>query len=401
MVNGIIDVAYTLNKKVAISLACVILFATWSIMTWFWAGGMQDSSKQTNQSMGCSAEVPIKLVPSNVRSPFDDDATVSNPSMSIGERMNLETDTIAQRFQKGMVVVVAMESDVRVRLEIGGGGSDGDRCLVPNPAPSAREETNTSRERGLAAFPKFCAVSKTTPSSAGVTVTVTADVDDDNDELFPTNNLRKIGIVATTIPISTPITGGGNKVLAKESRSSFRVDTMLLLPLPLLVVPLLPNNTDRPKLQKKGDQPTRNIETNPVLSARLSLLEAAFRKRESQKISGTTPAFPKEAHTAVPRASSVSRSWGERKHGYRKRVVKQYSRNDCVAARTGTARELFERPYFEIVLRIEVPKNSGSRMEKVVLLRALMVAASSNPRSIEAMPTAELTTSSSAARVAA
>lgn len=304
MVNGIIDVAYTLNKNVAISLACVILFATWSIMTWFWAGGMQDSSKQTNQSMGCSAEVPIKLVPPNVRNPFDDDAAVSNPSMSIGETMNLERETIAQRFQKGIVVVVAMESDVRVRLEIGGGGGDGDRCLAPNPAPSAREETNTSRERGLAAFPKFCAVSKTTPSSAGVTVTV--DVDDD--ELLPTNNLRRIGMVATTIPISTPITGGGNKVFAKESSSSFRVDTMLLFPLPLFAAPLLPNNTDRPKLQKKGDQPTRNIETNPVLIAKLSFVEAAFRKRESQKISGTTPAFPKEAHTAVPRASSVSRS---------------------------------------------------------------------------------------------
>lgn len=54
-----------------------------------------------------------------------------------------------------------------------------------------------------------------------------------------------------------------------------------------------------------------------------------------------------------------------------------------------------------MVLRIEVPKNSGNSMEKVALLRALMVAASSNPRSIEAMPTTELTTSSSAARVAA
>jgi hypothetical protein len=398
IVNGIIDVAYTLNKKVAISLACVILFATWSIMTWFCAGGIQDSSKQTNQSMGCSAEVPIQLVPPHEKSPFDDEAAFSNPSMSIGETMNLERETSAQRFQKGIVVVVvAIAPEVRVRLGIGICGV-GDRCLVPNPAPSAREETNTSRERGLAAFPKFCAVSKTTPNSAGV------DVDVDDDELLPpplTNNLRRIGIVATTIPISTPITGGGNKVFAKESSSSFRVDTLLLFPLPLLAAPLLPNNTDRPKLQKKGDQPTRNIETNPVLSARLSFVEAAFRKRESQKISGTTPAFPKEAHTAVPRASSVSRSWRERKHGYRKRVVKQYNRKDCVAARTGTASELFERPYLEMVLRIEVPKNSGNRIEKVVLLRALMVAAFSNPRSIDAMPTPELTTSSSAARVAA
>jgi len=172
----------------------------------------------------------------------------------------------------------------------------------------------------------------------------------------------------------------------------------------LLLVSPLPNNTDRPKLQKKGDQPMRNIETKPVLNARLSLflfVVAARRNRESQKISGTTPAFPKEAHTAVPRASSVSRSSERRKRGYRMRVVNPYNRKDWIAARAGTASELFVRPYLVIVLRIEVPKNSGNRMEKVVWLRALTVAAFNNPRSIEAMPTPELTTNSSAARVAA
>lgn len=116
---------------------------------------------------------------------------------------------------------------------------------------------------------------------------------------------------------------------------------------------------------------------------------------------GTTPEFPKDAHTAIPRAASVSCSSLERKQGYKTRVANPYNRKDWVAAKTGTASELFVRPYLVMVLRIEVPKKSGNKIVKVVLLKALMVAALSNPRSMEAMPTPELTTSSSAARVAA
>jgi len=70
-------------------------------------------------------------------------------------------------------------------------------------------------------------------------------------------------------------------------------------------------------------------------------------------------------------------------------------------ARHGTANELLDKPYFVMVLRMEVPKNMGNKILKVVVLRALMVAASSNCRSMANMPTPELTTSSRAARVAA
>jgi len=82
-------------------------------------------------------------------------------------------------------------------------------------------------------------------------------------------------------------------------------------------------------------------------------------------------------------------------------VVNAYSTKDWTAARTGTASELLERPYLVIVLRIEVPKKSGKRIVNVALLRALIIWALSNPRSMEATPTPELTTNSSAARVAA
>jgi len=252
IVSGIIDVAYTLNRNVAISFACFILLATWSITTWFCAGGIHDSSKQTNQSIGCSRDVPIQLLLEKGKN-RGVEAALSSPSMRAGDTINLEMETRAQRFRKGIVVGVPMFLVV--------GFAEG-RSLGPNPAPNANEETNTSSDKGLAALPKFCAVSKTTPSRAGVAV-------EDEEVLLssPTNNLRKIGIVATTIPIKTPITGGGNRVLAKERNSSFRV----------VVVrdagnsrSLSPNKTERPKLQKNGDQPTRNMETNPVLSARLS-----------------------------------------------------------------------------------------------------------------------------------
>mmetsp|Transcript_2906 Transcript_2906/g.6024 ORF Transcript_2906/g.6024 Transcript_2906/m.6024 type:complete len:307 (+) Transcript_2906:74-994(+) len=303
IVSGIIDVAYTLNKNVAISLACFILLATWSIITWFWAGGIQDSSKQTNHNMGCSSDVPIRLLLEKGKN-FGHEAALSNPSMRAGETTNLDIETRAQRFTKGIVVFVEL-------LLADGFGAVW--SLGPNPAPSAKEDTNTRRDKGLAALPKFCAVSNTTPKSDDVAM-------EDGDVLLPslTNNLRKIGIVAITIPINTPITGGGNRVLALKSSSSFRVVFLFAGSF----VSLSPNKTDLPKLQKKGDQPTRNMETNPVLRARLSFWEAPFRKRESQKIRGTTPAFPKDAHTAVPRASSVALSSGDRKHGYKTSVVK-------------------------------------------------------------------------------
>lgn len=375
-----------LNKNVAISLACFVLFSTWSIVTWFWAGGILASSKQTNQSMGCSRYVPIQALSFPKGKNLGDEAALSNPSMRAGETMHLDIETTAQRFQKGIVVMV-------VDLRLAGGRT---AALGPKPAPSANDDTNTSKDSGLAALPKFCAVSKTTPKSAGVAVA-------DDDELLPspTKSLRRIGIVASTIPIKTPITGGGNRVFTEESNSSFRVapiDDDNVFSFRSL---LLPNRMDRPKLQKKGDQPTRNMDTNPVLRARLSFCAAPFRNRESQKISGTTPAFPNDEHTAVPRASSVFISSGDRKHGNSIFVVNEYSIKDWVTARIGTASELFERPYLVIVLRIDVPKKSGKRIVKVVLLNAFIICALIKPRSIEAIPTPELTTSSSAARVAA
>ena len=95
IVPGIMAVTYTLNKNVAISLACCILFSTCSIVTWFWAGGMHDSRIQTNQSMGCSEDGPI--------SPLLE-AKMSNPSMRHGETTNLENETMAHRFQYEIVV---------------------------------------------------------------------------------------------------------------------------------------------------------------------------------------------------------------------------------------------------------------------------------------------------------
>jgi len=169
---------------------------------------MQDSNKQTNQSIGCSTEVPIQLVPPKEKN-LGDDAIFNNPSMSTGETTNLESETSAQRFQKGILIGSLLPQPPVL-------GSGGDRSSFPNPAPSANEETNTSKDNGLAAFPKFCAVSNTTPNIAG------AVVGDDEKLPPPINNLRKIGIVPTTIPINTPITGGGNKLFTKESTSSFR-----------------------------------------------------------------------------------------------------------------------------------------------------------------------------------
>mmetsp|Transcript_10658 Transcript_10658/g.22554 ORF Transcript_10658/g.22554 Transcript_10658/m.22554 type:complete len:419 (-) Transcript_10658:93-1349(-) len=374
-------------------------------MTWFWAGGMQDSRRQTNHSMGCSSEVPIKPLssPNAPKKTLGDDAALSRPSMSKGETMNLERETMPHRFGKEMVVVESLPRPVFLA-----GGADG-RPLFPKPAPRANEETNTSKDRGLAAFPKFCAVSNTTPNSAGVVVAV---VDDNSPTpVPPTNSVRNIGIVATTIPTSTPSTGGGNMILIESKISSFLVVVvaapilflrfLLSTPPPPPLLLLLSNKTDRPKLQKKGDQPTKNMETKPVLSARLSLESDVARNRESQKISGTTPAFPKEAHTAVPRASSESRSSSLRNSGYSSRIVTTYNTKDWIAARAGTASELLVRPYLVIVLTIEVPKKRGNKILNVVWLRALMMAVFNNPRSMEAIPTAELTTSSRDARVAA
>mmetsp|Transcript_28945 Transcript_28945/g.78405 ORF Transcript_28945/g.78405 Transcript_28945/m.78405 type:complete len:214 (-) Transcript_28945:259-900(-) len=179
------EVAYTPNKKVAISFACCILLATCSITTWFWAGGIQDSKRQTNQSIGCSREVPMAL-PNR-----SEDAAFNSPSIRAGETINLENETIAQRLKieiGGLVVWLISFFLPR------------DDFCFPKPAPRAKDDTNTSNDKGLAAFPKFWAVSKIIRNGA---------VDWVLPSLFPTRKFRKIGTVATTIPISTPITGGG------------------------------------------------------------------------------------------------------------------------------------------------------------------------------------------------
>mmetsp|Transcript_6611 Transcript_6611/g.14066 ORF Transcript_6611/g.14066 Transcript_6611/m.14066 type:complete len:252 (-) Transcript_6611:240-995(-) len=250
------DVAYTPNKKAAISLACCILLDTCSITTWFWAGGMQDSKMQTNQSMGCSRGLPM-LLPKR-----SEEATFNNPSMRAGDTKHLEKETIAQRLKSEIVVVVAGAAWWPPFLPLGDRGGS----FFPKPAPSAKEDTSTSKDRGLAAFPKFWAVSKITRSDA---------VGDVSPSPPPTNKFRKRGTVATIIPIRTPITGGGTIFLARKRIRFFWFGVVVVtscfcrLLLFLLSLSLSsPNRIDRPNAQKKGDQPTRNMETYPVLSAR-------------------------------------------------------------------------------------------------------------------------------------
>ena len=263
------DVAYTPNKKAAISLACCVLLATCSITTWFWAGGMQDSRMQTNQSMGCSRGLPM-LLPKR-----SEDAALSNPSMRAGEATHLEKETMAQRLKSEIVVVLVVAAAWSLSppfLPLGDGGGS----FFPKPAPSAREDTSTSKDRGLAAFPKFWAVSKITRSDAVDDVGVLPSAP------APTNKFRKRGTVATTIPIRTPITGGGSIFLARKrirfvwfgvlvvvvTAASCCCSRLVMLSLLLSLSLVLPNRIDRPNAQKKGDHPTRNMETYPVPSAR-------------------------------------------------------------------------------------------------------------------------------------
>mmetsp|Transcript_758 Transcript_758/g.908 ORF Transcript_758/g.908 Transcript_758/m.908 type:complete len:80 (+) Transcript_758:107-346(+) len=79
--------------------------------------------------MGCSTYDPMIL---------PEKKTLSNPNIRRGDITNLERETIVQRFQKGIMLDVF-----------------GFVLPPPNPAPSAKDETNTSNDRGLAALPKF------------------------------------------------------------------------------------------------------------------------------------------------------------------------------------------------------------------------------------------------------
>ena len=130
--------------------------------------------------------------------------------MTIGETTKRITETIIQRFQKGMasgltvaVSVAGGATSVVVAVVVVGpvstrGGGDGDRCWVPNPAPNANEETNTRSDNGLAAFPKFTAVSNTTPNMGVAVVAV-------EEEAWRNNACRK-GTVARIMPTKTPTT---------------------------------------------------------------------------------------------------------------------------------------------------------------------------------------------------
>eukprot|EP00562_Extubocellulus_spinifer_P016752 CAMPEP_0178604564 /NCGR_PEP_ID=MMETSP0697-20121206/36108_1 /TAXON_ID=265572 /ORGANISM="Extubocellulus spinifer, Strain CCMP396" /LENGTH=160 /DNA_ID=CAMNT_0020242937 /DNA_START=330 /DNA_END=812 /DNA_ORIENTATION=- len=142
-----------------------------------------------------------------------------------------------------------------------------------------------SNESGDAALPKFDTESNMTASGAFSAVSAEVVV-----------NRLQSGVVAMNKPIKTPITGGG-KALLTVARSP-AVLSSTLQPLFALL-----NSTSRPKLQKKGDHPTRNKLTKAVLLATLSAA-VERRNRLSQKIKGITPEFPKEQQTVAPRPSS-------------------------------------------------------------------------------------------------
>ena len=140
---------------------------------------------------------------------FGDATQCNNPYITIGETTKRITDTIIQRFQKGMASALASVADRALSVVVVGaavvvdpistrGGGDGDRCWVPNPAPNANEETNTRSDNGLAAFPKFTAVSNTTPNMGVAVVAV-------EEEAWRNNACRK-GTVARIMPTKTPTT---------------------------------------------------------------------------------------------------------------------------------------------------------------------------------------------------
>ena len=95
---------------------------------------------------------------------------------------------------------------------------------------------------------------------------------------------------------------------------------------------------------------------------------------DSQKMSGTTPELPKEQHTVVARPSSLSTSIEA--SGNKMNFEAKNKHVDWTIASSGTARELFFRPYLVTDCIIDVHRNMGSRMENVALLNADMVVGS-------------------------